>query len=601
MYRKIVYLLIAAVGVAAGCTKDPAAVTRNDAYASNNYPTSLPNLFATLVPAYGNWRSAELQGFELLCKDFAALEHATELAYGGDPSWTELTVNNLSTNNSYANDLWVGLYRGVKSTEVFFDRADFYEKNYASATEKDAISQMRGEAHFLRALYYFYLETFYGESYISGGQGGDKKGVPIITKVAPDLGTTQVKRNSVKEVWDFIIAELQLSAQQLKGVQWGGNDKGRATEWAAKALLGKAYVFTGDYASAKPILQDIINNSGKQLMPFSKYKDAFNGNSANEYNEESLFEINVDRNALGGYGIFSFPNNLTTSQGLIWSPCIIGDDGTEDNGAGLGYCNEFFNDKNLQRFGFNLPIYTTVANPDFDAGKKGSPKNLPKILDPAYRAQSLAFRSNQTVDPRLYVNAMQPWIDSGSNDGSTWRPICKFIGIGSGQRANFHGWSFKKFVTYDNTIFNRQAAADAANYYLLRLADIYLLYAETLINTGDAAQGLEYINKVKRRAYNYPVNGASPVDYTSLSDKTMAQDATLANNPLRYERWAELFNEGQWWFDVCRWKLGSSEAKYYATSLVGGAINWNDSKSYVWPVPINEINTNSNMTQSSGY
>src|SRR6202008_1006321 len=100
---------------------------------------------------------------------------------------------------------------------------------------------------------------------------------------------------------------------------WTGGSRGRATAWSAKALLGKAYVFTGDYPNAKTVLLDVINNSGKTLMPFNKYKNAFNGNPNNEFNEESIFEINVDRVA-ANYGIFADvpPNkNLCTTQGVI--------------------------------------------------------------------------------------------------------------------------------------------------------------------------------------------------------------------------------------------------------------------------------------------
>jgi hypothetical protein len=97
------------------------------------------------------------------------------------------------------------------------------------------------------------------------------------------------------------------------------------------------------------------------------------------------------------------------------------------------------------------------------------------------------------------------------------------------------------------------------------------------------------------------VNAASPVDYASLNAATMATDPNLANNPLRYERWAELFGEGHWWFDVCRWRIGSAEATSYATSLVGGPNKWNDAKSYKWPIPVNEINTNTKMKQNPGY
>ena len=70
-------------------------------------------------------------------------------------------------------------------------------------------------------------------------------------------------------------------------------------------------------------------------------------------------------------------------------------------------------------------------------------------------------------------------------------------------------------------------------------------------------------------------------------------DPVLGNNPLYYERWAELFNEGQWWFDVCRWHLGQSEAAFYVTArtLSGNNFQWND-KAYAWPIPLTEINSN---------
>ena len=53
---------------------------------------------------------------------------------------------------------------------------------------------------------------------------------------------------------------------------------------------------------------------------------------------------------------------LTTSAGLIWAPSILGYNGTEDGPGNneLGYGNEFVHDKNLQRFGFDLPQYSLI-------------------------------------------------------------------------------------------------------------------------------------------------------------------------------------------------------------------------------------------------
>src|SRR3712207_6347738 len=135
-----------------------------------------------------------------------------------------------------------------------------------------------------------------------------------------------------------------------------------------------------------------------------------------------------------------------------------------------------------------------------------------------------------------------------------------------------------------------------SNFYWLRLADVYLLYAESLANTGDNAQALEYINKVKRRAYSYPVEGTSPVDYQTLTDKTEATDPVLGNDPLKYERWAEFFGEGNWWFDVRRWQIGDKEANYYQR-VRGGAIEWAPTD-YAQPIPVQELNANTKITQN---
>ncbi|MCR5889144.1 RagB/SusD family nutrient uptake outer membrane protein [Hymenobacter sp. J193] len=223
------------------------------------------------------------------------------------------------------------------------------------------------------------------------------------------------------------------------------------------------------------------------------------------------------------------------------------------------------------------------------------------MIDPETKQKSLEMRANKTVDPRLYVCALQPWIDSVSRDGSQYRPVVKCSGIGAGIKPLFQGWSLKKFVTTDNNIF-AYSAADGANYYLLRLADVYLLYAEACKNSGDENQALEYLNKVKRRAYDYPINDPSPVDYHSFSDQTSATDENLATNPLYYERWAELFAEGQWWFDVGRWRIGAAEAEFYGNTLpTGGKIEWSEQRSYAWPIPTSELSTNAKMVQNPGY
>jgi hypothetical protein len=600
MYKYIYISLILAVVSLVGCESDLKNVSDPSVYSTSNYPASISDLNSILASCYSNLRGEGLFGFHFLPKALSNCTHTANASYGGDLSWNEMANTNLSVTNQYSTEAYTNLYIGVKNCNVTLAGADFYMAHYGTAADQQNVNYIKGQAYFLRAYYYFNLECLFGESYITPTTGSDVMGVPLYRSVPTTLDSTQVARASARDVWNLIISDLQQSATLLKGKTWTGTDEGRISEWAAKGLLGKAYVFTQDWANAKTTLLDVIQNSGKTLMPFSIYSDMFDGNSANEFNNESLFELNVDGNSFGDYGVYGNTPNATTINGLIWPAWALGADGTEGSAMANGYGNETVHDKNVLRFGYNIGYYNLVNNPNFDSSQPASYKNPKLIMDPAYRQEALAVRANKTCDPRLFVNCVQPWIDTVKPDGVTDYPAAK-PSVYANQYATY-GFSFRK---YSPVNFNENAdgPADTWNYLLLRMADVYLLYAEACMNSSDNATALEYLNKVKRRAYGYPINAASPIDYVSLTDKTSAiNDPVLGNNPLYYERFAELFNEGHWWYDVCRWRIGSSEAAYYGTALnLTGPINWQDSKSYVWPIPLTELNSNSKIKQNPGY
>jgi len=609
MLKKI-FILTLAVIIVAGCKKDPGLlVSPTDQYSTNNYPASVNDLQSILAPCYSNLRDPGLFGFNFMPKALSNSMHVVNSAYNGDQAWNEMANTNLTVGNSHSSDAWQAFFTGVKNCNVTISAVALYNSKYAKPADATSVNLILGQAYFLRAYYYFELECLFGESYITTAAGADKMGLPLFSSIPSTLDATQLPRSTTRQTWDFIESDLKQAATLLKGKVWTGNDEGRVSEWAAKGLLGKAYVFTQDWTDAKTTLFDVIQNSGKTLMTYTQYHDAFNGNTANEFNSESLFELNIDPNSQGGYGVYSGAANATSIDGLIWAPWSLGGDGTEGGAFPLGYGNEFLHDQNVLRFGYNIGSnYALVANPNFKpAPATPSYKNPALIMDPVYKAKAIAVRTGQTADPRLFVNAMQPWVDSVKFDGVNYAPSAKpnfFAG-----NTGVYGWSVRKYapIFYNENSgqgnFPTNEVADAWNYYLLRLADVYLLYAEASIGSGDNVTGLEYINKVKRRAYSLPINTPSAVDYASLAAKTVAiNDPVLGNNPLYYERWAELFNEGHWWFDVCRWRLGKSEAAYFGTAInVNGPFQWDDSKSYVWPIPISEMNANSKMKQNPGY
>jgi len=568
------FLLLFVLTGLLSCSDDFVNVENPGALSPTQYPGSVTDLEQLLTGVYATQHATGLYGHTMLGKNVWLWDHTLDLSWQGTPTWIQMGQNNSQPNDGFLYDTWRELWRGVQRSNTLLTSIETYRQK--APNDAAAIDLIKGQALFLRAWYYFHLVSFWGEGFNAATDGG-KMGVPIITEVAPGLEATQVPRKTVKEGWDFVISDLKAAEALLKSTSWtGATDKHKVSGWAVKGFLGKVYAYQADWANAKTYLGDVVTNSGKSLVTFDVYKDMFNGK--NEFTSESLFELNlnVDMTARGGDD-----QSMGSSIGMVIAPTYVSDNGGQ---AASAWSNVFPHAKNIARFGFNEGHY-------FKPGTTAA--NIANV-DPAYITRSQEAKKKQTVDPRLWVACYQPYVDSMVVNGKK-RPISHYLDI---TELDMEAWSFRKFTNPTGTEAEINMS-NGANFPWLRLADVYLLYAETLSHSGDNAGALEYINKVKRRAYGLPVNTPSALDYKSLTDQTKASDAVLKNDPLKYERWAELFAEGHWWLDVRRWQIGDKEAAYYQR-IRGGAIQW-DPTDYAQPIPINEITANVNMRQNPGY
>lgn len=126
------------------------------------------------------------------------------------------------------------------------------------------------------------------------------------------------------------------------------------------------------------------------------------------------------------------------------------------------------------------------------------------------------------------------------------------------------------------------------DFVFLRLADVYLMYAEAQVEKGGGtttdANALEYINQIRSRA-------GMVTPYTSL---------TRAN--LRLERRREMAMEGLRFYDIKRWKIGSTMTgkEIFNNGGVSYKMTWND-KMYYWPFSQGEMDINTKLVQQDGY
>ncbi|MCQ2331034.1 MAG: RagB/SusD family nutrient uptake outer membrane protein, partial [Paludibacteraceae bacterium] len=403
------------------------------------------------------------------------------------------------------------------------------------------------------------------------------------------------------------------------------NGEYRVTYWGAMGLLAKVYmqslyIFPDNATKAQAVMEEIINKSGKELAPLNVYQDMFYGNEANEHNCESLYEITMttDYTQDGPWA------GYTTGSGMpvVYAPWYVDlgikfRKGREDkvdpitlpddiiiSTKSSQWGNNFVHDKNIARFGFwgfhgdTVPRWTFNENYDFDAPR--SQTNFPyRLYDKTYRDEALALKNNKDlVDPRIMICTGQPYVDTYIDNAGreSWYDRSSEVN----NRHDILAWQHRKYtnirgVEMGSAPYGKNESSDC-NIYVIRLADIYLLYAELMAKTNSDI-ALTYVNKVHARAY-----GSDSYNYSSLNDRTKAyfDNDPLANDVIKYERWAELFAEGQWWFDVRRYRLGNAEADYYKETR-HGAITWKGDCSYVQPIPQLELERNGNMKQSTGY
>lgn len=545
------------------CTEDFLDVENPAVLPLTTYPKSVDDLELILNDLYGRLKDGS---YSAINRSLILIDHSDDHGYNG-AEFNEFALNNLNPDIAMLRLFWLNQYTHIAKCNDFLVQLGKIKADPKwTAAQQIRMGQMEAECRYLRAFNYFHLVNQFGEDPILTEADKSKMGVPIWSELATTISGTNKERATQGQVYDFIIADLVAAVPLITGVGVIKSQPARVNEWAVKTLLAKSYIYTLQFAKAQPLLKDIIDRSGKTLVSYDVYRNMYGG--SNEFNSESIWEVNYTRDPQVQQGTLSTGNRYTNYVAITYDKA-----GVETIN---GFANFFFHDRNVTRFGFDD---TTIVNPK----------------RPDYIAKSKLDRLNKTSDPRLWVNSMQPAVDSVKLGATApWYKIVKGRMEGYNSK-NLRGWNNRKYAEID-AVFSIN---NGINYYVFRLPEVYLYYAECLIKAGGQdALALEYINKVHRRAYDVPVNTPSAYDYATLTSRTKTVEATdhLANNPLLYERWAEFLCEHNWWYEVRRLNIGPQEAAYYK-KVNAGPLQWFPGN-YSWTIPTLEINSNSLIVQN---
>ncbi|WP_369899411.1 RagB/SusD family nutrient uptake outer membrane protein [Aquimarina sp. AD1] len=176
--------------------------------------------------------------------------------------------------NAQLRDIWSWMYAGVNRANYimeFQDKTDFSGKD-------EVIAQTR----FLRAYYYFELVKWFGD-------------VPLAIDKRILFGEeTGIDRSAKEDVYALIEEDLQFAADNLPVTQ---AEIGRVTQGAARALLGKAYLFQDKFTEAADVL-DLVIAGPYDLV--TDYNTIFEQEGEN--NIESVFEVQYTDIEGAGFG-----------------------------------------------------------------------------------------------------------------------------------------------------------------------------------------------------------------------------------------------------------------------------------------------------------
>lgn len=580
-----------------------------DRYAAERFLYSCYSFIPTLRDGTGS--------LDLFTADevVTAFEHET---FAGFPK------GNYTASNPIIS-YWNTLFGGIRQCYILLQNVD----NTPDLAVEDKLGY-KAEAKFLIAYYHFLLIRSYGPS--------------IIIKELPDINTSPANfpaRSSYDDCVGFVGNLLDEAAAELPLKYVSDANYGRATKIAAKAIKARMLLyaasplFNGGGQNGTSFYNGFVNKDGTQLISTTydknKWKKAAdacleainlaeaNGFRLYTYNaaqnqpqpadpiENQIRYTFIDRQSkeiiwadTRQEGYYSFQNKSTPQASGI---------GNAWNGVAptLFMLEQFYTVN-------GLPI---DKDPSFDYANRYSISTIPGTT-------KTTLKENLNREPRFnawiaYHNGPYE-IVRGSNRVITTKFRLKddqgIQGL-SATKPRTNNYSPTGYLNKKGVVPQYEQASSGLIQYawpVIRLAELYLNYAEALIENGDPgdfATAREYINRVRIRAGIPTIENA-----WALVPGANINDQETLRSIVRQERTIELYLENHRFWDVRRWMVadkflgnkiygmniyGETDANFFKKTEVVVQRQFRTPANYLMPLPLQDLNNNEKLVQNPGY
>lgn len=274
--NKFKYLLIAfTLLMTVSCSESFLEKAPLDSINTDNFFQTEEDAIAAINGAYQPLQWPKIYNMRMWTTDIMAGNSIVGAGGGDDGRETQDMMNFVTaTDNPGVLDLWRGPAPGILRCNIILQKVP--DMNIDEMLK----SRILGEAHFLRAHYYFILVRMFGD-------------VPLLTEPQAPGDDLRPLRTKKEMVYEQIISDYTNAMNMLpEKSSYSSADLGRATKGAAAGMLTKVYLTLGNYDKVVE-LANVVAGLGYKLN--ANYADNFNVSNKNSI--ESLFEVQYTGNA----------------------------------------------------------------------------------------------------------------------------------------------------------------------------------------------------------------------------------------------------------------------------------------------------------------
>ena len=429
-----------------------------------------------------------------------------------------------SPNTTYTNNIWNAAYDGIGACNLAIETID----NVTDFSSTEEYNSKLAVARFLRAIYYYNIVEMFG-------------GVVALTEVASSIDYSPTRTDPLTIYQDIIIPDLEFAAENLEvgdGTELGTPTKKSALGFLAKACLATYQYDTTEYLSealstAKTLISDCESGGGTY--------------------DTHMYDDIAD--------VFDEDNNLENAEALWKNKLYAGDDnyGSSNGNYRLNRNNEYFT-CNLSHFGARLETQETRTS--WEDGYEGT-------YMPTQHLLSLFVQDDGTLDPRFHQWFNTQWncnneYEWTEGDAENYEKSSSLVGTSitegdlaikfvmpqdddyedevenkatsnyllidyydvydddekdivmyaSNGNVNQFRYFYPSLNKHNSSNFYVVSASNMRNgnlnaFFIMRMAEVYLIAAEADILLNGGSSAMSYINKVRSRAGANELSGTA--------------------------------------------------------------------------------------------